>query len=56
MFGTILGIISILCTIWVLYEVWAKNGSLSTEKKVLWTVFGIFFGIPTAIVYYFIGR
>jgi len=49
----VMGTVQLICTIWVLYEVWAVNKSLSTGAKVLWTLAAIFFGFISAIAYYF---
>lgn len=51
---TIVYIVGILCAVWVIYDVFAKNKGLSTGMKVLWTVLALFFSIITAIVYYFV--
>lgn len=51
MTSSIIGIIALICAIWVIYQVWAVNKGLSTGKKVLWTILAIFFSIITAIVY-----
>ena len=50
--NNILGVVAVLCAVWVIYDVFAKNKSLSTGMKVLWTVLAIVFSIITAIVYY----
>lgn len=58
-FTTTMGIyggISLICTIWVLYEVWAVNRSLSTGGKVLWTIVALMFNVIGAIAYYFIEK
>ena len=54
--GSIVGLIALICAIWVIYDVWVNNRSASTVMKVVWTVLAVFFSIITAIVYYFIGR
>jgi len=51
---TILYIVGILCAVWVIYDVFAKNKKLSMGMKVLWTVLAIVFSIITAIIYYFV--
>lgn len=48
--------ISLICTIWVVYEVWAVNRSLSTGGKVLWTIVALMFGLIGAVAYYFIEK
>ena len=54
-FGSIWGIIALLCAVWVIYDVWT-SGKRKTEVKVIWTVCAVLFSIVTAIVYFFIGR
>ena len=55
-FGTILGIIAIICAVWVIYDVIVNNKRLSDGMKVLWVVCAILFSIITAIIYYLVGR
>ena len=56
-FGSgIIGIIALICAIWVIYDVLVKNKGLSQVAKIIWIVCAILFSIITAIVYYFIGR
>ena len=50
---SIIGIVALICAIWVIYDVWANQKSMSSGSKILWTIFAIFFSIITAIVYYF---
>lgn len=52
----LIGIIALICAVWVIYDVWAVNKGLSTGAKVLWTIFAIFFSIITAIIYYFVKK
>lgn len=54
MYGQLFGLIGLACAIWVIYDVFANQKSFSTGKKVLWTVFALFFSIITAIIYYFV--
>lgn len=56
LFGSLIGLIALLCAIWVIYDVLANNKKLSTGMKVVWIVCALFFSIITAIVYYFVGR
>jgi hypothetical protein len=51
--SSIIGIIALVCAIWVIYDVFSKNQSLSMGGKILWTVLALVFSILTAIVYYF---
>jgi hypothetical protein len=53
-FGSILGVLALVCAIWVIYDVFAKNKRLSDGMKILWTVLAIVFSIATAIIYYFV--
>jgi hypothetical protein len=50
---SVIGIVAIICAIWVIYDVWVKQKSMSAVSKILWTVFALIFSIITAIVYYF---
>ena len=52
----IISIIILICAVWVIYDVLAKNKKLDTTGKVVWIVCAVLFSIITAIVYYFIGR
>ena len=53
-FTGIWSIVLLLCAVWVIYDVFAKNKKLSTGKKVLWTVLALLFSVITAIIYYFV--
>ena len=53
---TVVGIIALICAVWVIYDVLVNNKGLSDGMKLFWIVFAVFFSIITAIVYYFIGR
>lgn len=50
----LLSIIGLIAFLYVAYNVWAVNRSLSTGAKVLWTIAALIFNIITAIVYYFV--
>ena len=54
--GTIIGIIAIICAIWVIYDIIINNKRLSDGMKVLWVVCAVLFSIITAVIYYLIGR
>ncbi|MDD5086801.1 MAG: PLDc N-terminal domain-containing protein [Candidatus Nanoarchaeia archaeon] len=54
--GGLIGIIALVCAIWVIYDVWTNNKKLSSGAKIVWTIFAVLFNIITAIVYYFIGK
>lgn len=47
----ILGIIGIICAVWVIYDVITKQKNMSDGMKILWIVLAILFSIVTAIVY-----
>ena len=51
---TILWIIGLLCAIWVIYDVLAKNKRLSAGMKVVWIVLALLLSILTAIIYYLV--
>ena len=55
-YGTILGIVALICAIWVIYDVLVNNKKLSNGMKVLWILLALFFSIITAIIYYLVGR
>lgn len=48
----ILGLIAIICIFWNLYQFWFVNKNMSLIVKIIWSFFGIFLSIPTAVVYY----
>lgn len=52
-YQSVLGILALICAIWVIYDVFTNNKKLSDEKKVIWTILAIVFSIITAIVYFF---
>ncbi len=49
----LLGIVYLICTIWVIYEVWARNTRLTDTEKLIWTISAVLFSVITAIIYYF---
>jgi prolipoprotein diacylglyceryltransferase len=50
--GTLLYLIGIACAVWVLYDVWAVNRTLTDTGKIVWSILAIIFNILTAIIYY----
>ncbi len=48
----IIGIVALICAIWVIFDVWTKQKKMSAGNKLIWTIFAIIFNIITAIVYY----
>jgi membrane protein DedA with SNARE-associated domain len=55
-FGTIIWIIALIATIWVIYDVLVNNKRLSDGMKVLWIICAVIFSIITAVIYYLVGR
>jgi hypothetical protein len=53
MLNTILWILGIVCAVWVIYDVLARNNSVGIVGKVVWVVLALMFSIVTAVVYYF---
>lgn len=45
-------VLALVAGIWVIYDVWAKNKTLTDGAKLVWTIFALFFSIITAIVYF----
>lgn len=50
------GIVTLLATIWVIYDVFTNNRRLSTMMKIIWVVAALLFNVLGAIAYYFIGK
>jgi hypothetical protein len=55
-FSWLFGILALIATIWVIYDVLANNKRLSEGMKVLWIICAVIFSIITAVIYYLIGR
>lgn len=47
----LLGIIAIICAIYVIYDVW-NDQFMPTNTKLLWTIMSLLFSIITAIIYF----
>lgn len=56
MINTIIGLISLVCAIWVIFDVWTNKKKMKQSMKIVWTVLAVFFGIITAAVYYFVEK
>lgn len=56
LWGTIVGIVAIICAVWVIYDVWTKQKKMKDLHKILWTVAAIIFSILTAVVYYLVKK
>ncbi|RED91767.1 PLDc N-terminal domain-containing protein [Marinoscillum furvescens] len=48
---SLIGIIAIICAIYVIYDVWSNQKGMSDGNKLLWTILALFFSIITAILY-----
>jgi len=53
--STLLWVVSILCAVWVILQVWTKHKHWTPLKKIVWTILAIIPGLAilTAIVFYF---
>ncbi len=54
--GRLLAIFYIICTVWVIYDVWKNNRRLSDTEKLIWTISAIVFSLLTAVIYYFVQK
>ncbi|MFH1589294.1 MAG: PLDc N-terminal domain-containing protein [archaeon] len=52
--GGLIGLIALICAVWVIYDVVTKNKKLTDGMKILWIVLAIVLSIITAIIYYFV--
>lgn len=53
LWSTLIWIVAVLCAVWVIVDIWTKQGKMKEEHKIIWTVCAVVFSIITAIVYYF---
>ena len=51
--GNLMYIVGIICAVWVLYDVWAVNRTLTDTGKIVWSILAVLLSILTAIIYYF---
>ena len=54
--GSLVGIVALICAIWVIYDVWANQKSMPGGNKILWTILALVFSIITAVIYYFVRK
>ncbi len=54
--GSLVGIIALVCAVWVVYDVLTNNKKLSDTSKLIWIICAVIFSIITAIVYYFVEK
>ncbi|MCC7574728.1 PLDc N-terminal domain-containing protein [Candidatus Woesearchaeota archaeon] len=52
----LIGIIALICAIWVIHDVWTNQKKMKKERKIIWTVLAVILSIITAIAYYFIEK
>ena len=50
---SILAILGLILTIFIIYDIWAKNNQLDSTQKLIWTLAAVFFNVITAIIYFF---
>ena len=48
----IIGIFSLVCIVWVIYDVYMRNKKMNPFQKVSWTIGAILFGSVGALFYY----
>jgi hypothetical protein len=53
--GTIIGIIALICAVWVIVDVLQKK-RMDSGEKAIWIICAVVFSILTAIVYYFVKK
>ena len=53
-YGSVIGLIGLVCAVWVIYDVLVNQKSFSTEKKLIWIICALLFSVITAIVYYLV--
>lgn len=52
--GGIVGIIALVCAVWIIYDIWTNQKKMASGTKILWTIAAIVFSIITAIIYYLV--
>ena len=50
----LLGLISLVCAVWVIYDIVVNQKKMDTLHKVIWIVAAIVFSVITAIIYYLV--
>ncbi len=54
LFGSLIGLIALVCAVWVIYDVFTQQKKWDDGKKIIWIICAILFSIITAIVYYLV--
>ena len=49
----LIGLIAVICAVWVIYNVLTKHKHWSDTKKIVWIICAVVLNILTAIFYYF---
>jgi riboflavin transporter FmnP len=52
--GQLLALVALLSMVWVIYDVWAKQKSMTDTVKLLWTILAVIASVLTAVLYYFV--
>ncbi len=52
--GSLVGIIALICAVWIIYDVWTNQKKMADGHKILWTIAAVILSILTAIIYYFV--
>jgi len=45
-------LLALVSVVWMIYDIWQVNKSLSNQNRVLWTAFAFIFSLGAAIIYY----
>ena len=53
-YGGVVGLIALVCAVWVIYEVLVNQKKMESTQKLIWIICAVVFSIITAIVYYFV--
>ena len=51
---SVVGIIALICAIWVIYDILTKQKRMPGLHKLLWIIGAVVFSIITAIVYFLV--
>ncbi|MDP7116167.1 MAG: hypothetical protein QF915_03845 [Candidatus Woesearchaeota archaeon] len=53
MIANVVWLVSLICTVWVIYDVYTVHKAWKMDRKLIWTICAVLFGVITAGVYYF---
>lgn len=54
--NSIVGIVALICAVWVIYDVLVNQKGMGTGSKIIWIICALLFNILTAIIYYFVKK